>query len=336
MSALARNRVIVGDALTELRRLPSAVVDCVITSPPYFGLRDYQAAGQLGLEASVGEWVGHLAAVADELARVLKPTGSLWLNLGDSYSRKPGHGAPAKGLVLAPERLLLALASRGWLVRNKVVWAKPNPMPMSARDRLTCSWEPVYLLVRSPRYFFDLDSIREPHTSQRSPSRQHPMDDRPPAWAGPLAGNQSGLQRLHRAGIPGHPLGKNPADVWRVPTAAGRDGHHATFPEALVRRPLLASCPERTCRRCGGPWRRGTFRTIGHLAVTGELTPACDCQAAWQPGLVLDPFLGSGTTAVAAARHRRDWLGIELNPAFAAHAAQRVKTVRIGDGAQAA
>jgi len=268
--ALVRNVVLVGDAREQLRHLPDACVDCVVTSPPYFGLRNYEMPGQLGLEASVQDWVGNLLGVMDELARVLKPAGTLWLNLGDSYSRREAHGAPPKGLVLAPERLLLVLTARGWRVRNKVAWAKPNPMPASALDRLTSSWEPVYLLVRSRLYYFDLDAVREPHRSVRGAGEARPRRSEPPAWAGPLAGTQSGLETLHARGLAGHPLGKNPGDVWAVATGRGSGGHHATFPEALVRRPILAGCPERVCVACGRAWRRQQVsRAVGRLAISG-------------------------------------------------------------------
>jgi site-specific DNA-methyltransferase (adenine-specific) len=336
VNGLPRNTILVGDALDHLHRLPASSVDCVITSPPYFALRNYQVAGQIGLEASVHDWVAHLVAVVDEIARVLKPEGSLWLNLGDSYSRHDRFGAPPKSFLLAPERLLLALAERGWIVRNKVVWAKPNPMPASVTDRLTASWEPMYFLVRSRRYFFDLDAIRVPHRSRlrrsgrrRGPKPRRPNSGRPAAWAGPLAGDQSGLDRLKASGVPGHPLGKNPADVWMMAKSSFRGGHHATFPEALVERPLLATCPERVCAACGQAWRRQRLLTsLGSLAVRGELRPTCGCRAGWQPGLALDPFLGSGTTAVVAERLGRNWLGVELSPDFAAVAEDRIATAR--------
>ena len=329
MNDVPRNTVLVGDALAKLTGLPDASVDCVVTSPPYFNLRRYGARGQLGLEASVGEWVDHLIAVCDEIARVLKPEGSLWLNLGDSYARREQHGARRKGLVLAPERLLLALANRGWLVRNKVVWAKSNPMPSSARDRLTCAWEPMYFLVRSPSYFFDLDAIRITHRSQRGKSRTIKIAKGPASWMGPLAGNQSGLARLKVAGLAGHPLGKNPSDHWVFATSNFRGGHHATFPSALVERPLLATCPERVCIRCTKAWRRQPIeRRLGHLAVVGDLSPQCGCNVGYRCGLVLDPFMGSGTTGLVAEAHGRDWLGIELNPEFATMAEARIAAAR--------
>ena len=127
-AALPRRRVLIGDARQRLAELPAGSVDCVITSPPYFGLRDYGVGGQLGTEAHIDDWVKGLLDVARELARVLKPSGALWLNLGDGYSRHPREGAVKKSLLLGPERVALALAGEGWLLRNKVIWAKTNPV----------------------------------------------------------------------------------------------------------------------------------------------------------------------------------------------------------------
>jgi DNA modification methylase len=329
-------RVVLGDAAEQLRRLPRGAVDTVVTSPPYFMLRNYGAEGQIGLEGSVGQWVEHLLEVLREVARVLKPGGSLWLNLGDTYSRHERHGALPKGLVLAPEQLLLALSAEGWMVRNKVVWAKPNPMPASVRDRLSTTWEPIYLLTRDRHYFFDLDAIRVPPRSRLSgPSivgedtKYGERSKHRPAWSGPLAGSNSGLEKMKARGASSHPLGKNPGDVWTIPTAAYRGAHFATFPEALVERPLLATCPERVCRACGIAWRRARIiQRLGSLAVRGELRKSCGCDdRAWQTGIVLDPFMGAGTVGVVAERLHRRWVGIELNPDFAALAEERIRTV---------
>lgn len=337
MTDLPRNTVLVGQAEQRLRSLPAASIDCVLTSPPYFGLRNYQMPGQIGLEPNVDAWVASLCTVMTEVARVLKPSGVVWLNLGDSYARTSAHGALPKSLVLAPEKLLLALSRDGWIVRNKVVWTKPNPMPTSVADRLTCAWEPIYLLTRSARYFFDLDAVRVPHRSRRTPSKQESRPDAKPAWAGPLAGDHSGLDRLRALGVPGHPLGKNPGDVWTQPTSTFRGGHHATFPESLLEAPLLAGCPEKTCARCGLPWRRRPVdRQLGHLAVLGQIQPSCGCADRAVPGIVLDPFIGSGTTGVVAQRLGRDWLGIELNPDFADIATARVAATRRPPSSRAA
>ena len=322
-TTIPRRRIILGDALTVLRQLPSSSVDVVLSSPAYFRLRNYQVDGQLGMEPTVSEWVEHLVGVCDELARLLRATGSLWLNLGDSYSSHPRFGAPRKSLLLGPERLLTALAERGWIVRNKVVWAKPNPMPASVRDRLNTTWESMFLLVRSSHPYFDLDAIREPHRSTRSPIIKPPSatkygSAKRPPWAGPLAGTNDGLLKARAEGRSGHPLGKNPGDVWTVATAKFSGQHFATFPAALIERPIKATCPARVCVSCGAPW-----------TVTGhQLDPSCRCKGSWRPGLVLDPFLGSGTTAVVAERLGRDWLGIELKPEYVEMAMERIHAGR--------
>jgi site-specific DNA-methyltransferase (adenine-specific) len=327
---LPRNTVLVGDVREQLRELPDNVVDAVITSPPYFQLRDYQAAGQIGLEADIGGWVDELRLVMHDVARVLKPGGSVWLNVGDSYSRHPRYGAPPKSLLLGPERLVLALSEDGWIVRNRVAWVKQNTMPTSTCDRLACTWETVYLLVRARHYFFDLDAIRVPHRSTpRAPYRTAadgypPKGVTPEGWGGPLAGSHTGLANLKARGLVGHPLGKNPGDVWTTAVSNFRGAHFATFPTALVTRPLLASCPERVCRACGEPWQRPVNRTTRQ-----QRQPTCACKCGWRPGLVLDPFFGAGTVGVVAEQHGRDWLGIELNPAFAAIARQRITAARI-------
>jgi DNA modification methylase len=319
--------VLHGDALTILSQLPTATFDCVVTSPPYHLLRRYGAGEkEIGTEIHVDDYVQHLITVCDELARVLTPTGCLFLNLGDSFSRGPRYGAPAKSLLLAPERLLLALAERGWSVRNKVVWAKPNPMPNSIADRFSTTWEPVYFLVRSERYYFDLDIVRVPHKTTRRPGPvmvNTKYGGRRPAWAGPLAGANDGLERTRAEGRPGHPLGKNPGDVWTVPTAGYRGAHFAVFPEDLVRRPILAGCPERVCSRCTEPWVRERRRDR-----LGTIAPTCECRAGWRSGRVLDPFMGAGTVGVTAEHLGRDWLGIELNPDFVELAAQRIAKVQ--------
>ncbi len=323
------NHIITGDACQQLCRLPEASADMVLTSPPYFRLRDYQVDGQLGLESVVDAWVDNLHEVARQVARVLTPTGSFWLNVADTYATDAQQGAGRKSLLLGPERLALVLLNDGWLLRNKIVWQKANPMPSSVRDRLTCSWEALYIFVRSPRYFFDLDAIRVAHRSRpprikrrvsRSPYRE--------AWRGPNGDDASGLSALKAQGRVGHPLGKNPGDVWTIASSNYRGGHHATFPIALAERAIKAGCPEARCTRCREPWRRQTIRSLGGTAVRDALGPSCSCGAAINRGLVLDPFMGAGSTAIAAESLGRDWLGIELNPDFAALAEQRIRAAR--------
>lgn len=295
-------QILQGDALQRLRELPSASVDCVITSPPYFRLRNYGHDDQLGLESHVEQWVSGLSDVSAEIARVLKPEGTYWLNLGDAYSTHHREGAPRKSLLAAPERLLLALMEDGWTVRNKIVWSKSNPTPSSVRDRLSCTYEVVYLLTRSPRYHFDLDAVRVPHISRPAGRRRTTRESRPPrrspqrhstrpAWLGPNADGDSGLARLKAEGRVGHRLGKNPGDVWTLPTSRYRGAHFATYPEVLVRRMLQAGCPP--------------------------------------GGIVLDPFMGSGTTAVVAEQLGRRWVGIELNREYIWLAEERLERARV-------
>lgn len=333
MKSLPRNVILGGDTRKVLAELLPESVDAVVTSPPYYQLRDYATPGQLGMEGSVDGWVAHLREVFGLLARVLKPHGSAWLNLGDSYSRDPRYGAPAKSLLAAPERLLLALAADGWLIRNKVIWAKQNPMPTSVADRLSCTYEVVYFLTRSPRYFFDLDAIRIPHRSapgRATAAQQSSLRN----YVGPLGGSHSGIAELKRAGRVGHRRGKNPGDVWSLATASFRGAHFAVFPEALAERPILASCPERICVECDAAWRRPVRALTVHtsegsrpLRKLGELQ-RCSCFAPSRPGVVLDPFCGSGTVGVVAERLGRDWLGIELNPAYRDLAWRRIESAR--------
>jgi DNA modification methylase len=315
----------VGDALTVLKTLPDNSVDMVLTSPPYYRLRDYAVTGQIGMEATAEGWVSNLRAVARETQRVITPTGSFWLNLGDTFAMHSREGAGRKSLLLAPERLALALIADGWLLRNKIVWRKANPVPTSVRDRLNCTWEVIYVFTKSPTYFFDLDAIREPHTS--TPSKRHRTTQAVrgrEAWRGPNSATATGLAALKAAGLVGHPLGRNPGDVWIIASSNYRGCHHATFPLTLARRAITAGCPESRCSICHAPWRRLLIRAADGTASRRPLGTTCDCAAPREPGLVLDPFMGSGTTAVAAEALGRNWLGIELNTAFAREAEQRL------------
>lgn len=329
MNALPRNLTLIGDALEQMRQLPDSSIDLVATSPPYSRLRDYGVEGQLGLEPTVDDWVDNLHAVAREVARVLVPTGTFWLNVGDTYSTHASQGAERKSLLLAPERLALRLIADGWVLRNKIVWAKANPVPTSVRDRLTASHEFVYVFVRRDSYFFDLDAIRVPHTSRVSKRHRVTASVRGrEAWRGPNAADANGLVKIKGEGRVGHPLGKNPSDVWRLASSNFRGAHHATYPVPLIERMILAGCPEARCSRCRSPWRREVIRSLGGAAVRGTLGPSCACGARSEPGIVLDPFMGSGTTAIAAEKHGRDWLGVEINPKFTAMANARIEQAR--------
>lgn len=273
------DRIYVGDAAAVLRRWPSGFVDLCVTSPPYFQLRDYGHKDQIGLERTPDEYVRRVLAVLREVRRVLKPKGSLYLNLGDTYRNK--------SLVGIPLRVVRELQRRGWYLRNAIVWHKPHGLPSAIKDRLTNRYEFVFHLTRSRRYYFNLDPLRVPN-----------IDPRTKHLTGPVRRGAQGLN--HRSGVvvagnfTPDPRGKNPGDVWAIGPdtrpkryiAPGKVVHYAPFPETLVDRPVLAACPP--------------------------------------GGVVLDPFMGSGTTAVVARRHGRRFLGVELVPDYAALAKARL------------
>lgn len=327
-----RNQILPGDALKRLEGVPEGWVDQIVTSPPYFRLRDYGTPSQLGLEESVDDYVTTLRACVTAMRRVLTPTGTLWLNLGDSYSLHLSQGAPRKSLIGVPERVMLALIEDGWTLRNKIIWAKTNPIPTSVTDRLATTHEVIYVLAKSHRYYFDLDAIRQPH---RTPA---PSDTRPrkpgatakrstPGWLGPNGDGDDGLAALKARGLVGHPLGKNPGDVWQISPSHFRGAHFATYPEALIRPMIRAGCPLQRCSRCRAPYVH-TITREGATALREPERPTCRCNSPPEPGLVLDPYIGSGTTAVVAQALGRDWLGIELSPAFVDLAEARIASAR--------
>lgn len=270
-------RLLLGDALETLRTLPEASVDCIITSPPYYGLRDYGIDGQYGLEASPADYVETMRAVFAEARRVLTVDGTCWINIGDSYawSSVPGGGLPDKNLLGIPWRLAFALQDDGWILRNDIIWHKPNALPSKAADRLSGRHEHVFLLARSPRYHFDLDAIRVPHAEHTL--RYYGADSDAKQRPGNAAMNEQNPTTKHRlTSVNAH--GANPGDVWSIATRPNREAHFATFPIDLPIRCIKAGC------------RPG--------------------------GTVLDPFSGSGTTGEAARNLGRKYLGIDLNPAY--------------------
>lgn len=252
-----------GDAAAVLRGLPTGSVDCIVTSPPYFGLRDYGVDGQIGAEASPAEFVSALVAVFREARRVLAKDGTVWLNLGDSY----GHGKQLLGI---PWRVVFALQDDGWTLRNEVIWHKPNAMPESVTDRLSYKHEHVFLLTKCQRYHFDLDAIREPHEFAIAGSKGPGG-----GWADNQSRGSAATGKAHRYGNAG---GKNPGDVWALTPDRFPGAHFATMPRALAERCIQAGCKP--------------------------------------GGTVLDPFSGSGTTGLAAARHDRRYVGIDLNAEY--------------------
>lgn len=281
--------LLLGDTLETLRTLPDGHVDCIVTSPPYYGLRDYGTDGQYGLEASPAEYVETMRSVFAEARRVLTADGTCWINLGDSYAYPPGSAGkqgngqrkgraftaegtpgtralPPKNLMMIPARVAIALQDDGWILRNEIIWSKPNAMPESVTDRLSTRYEHVFLLARSTRYWFDLDAIRAPH----APNTLRASTIR----SGYVAPGQTPNVKSRPTGE----RGANPGDVWSIGTRPYPEAHFAVMAPGLAERCIKAGCKP--------------------------------------GGTVLDPFSGSGTTGAAARMLGRQHIGIDLNPAY--------------------
>lgn len=223
--------LLLGDTIEQMRTLPDGSVDCVVTSPPYFGLRDYGNPGQYGLEETPAAYVETMRKVFTEVRRVMADDGTLWLNLGDSYGTD-------RQLLMLPARVALALQQDGWVLRNEVVWHKTNGMPSSARDRLTNKHEKLFLLTPNSRYHFDLDAIRESH-SMKPQRRGSSADYKAPGGKGR---NDGVHVKRSEKGTDGHALGKNPGDVWSITTRPYPAAHFAVFPIDLPIRCIKAGC----------------------------------------------------------------------------------------------
>jgi DNA modification methylase len=283
-------RIIEGDCRDVLRTLPERSVQTCVTSPPYFGLRDYGHGGQIGLEPSPDEFVAALVGVFREVRWVLRDDGTVWLNLGDSYAGggrgggtpgsleggsatqiasglgpRPLAGMKPKDLLGIPWLVAFALRADGWYLRSDIIWSKPNPMPESVTDRPTKAHEYVFLLSKGPRYFYDADAIREPAQDWGTRDRSGPLYD---GSVGPQNGH-TGLRDLNHA-----EAGRNKRSVWTVATQPYPGAHFATFPPKLIEPCILAGCPERACSECGAPWTRIVERrSVRELAAEAGYAP---------------------------------------------------------------
>lgn len=230
MKVMAGAEVWVGDCLQSLKAMSDQSVHCCVTSPPYFGLRDYGVDGQMGLEATPDEFVGALVSVMREVKRVMRDEGTLWLNLGDSY----GKGKQLQGI---PWRVAFALQADGWYLRQDIIWQKPNCMPSSVTDRCTSSHEHVFLLAKSHRYFFDHEAIQEDAISDHQSGNGFKRPERLSYQ------NKDGTARGNDAQWTGVGGKRNRRDVWSVPVSPFKGAHFATFPPALIEPCILAGCP---------------------------------------------------------------------------------------------
>jgi DNA modification methylase len=295
------NIILQGDVLVKLKELKNNSIDCVVTSPPYWGLRDYGHENQIGLENTPEEYVEKIVEIFREVKRVLKNDGTLWLNLGDSYAgnnsrasnngragygnkretvtARFGNGLKNKDLVGIPWRVAFALQADGWYLRQDIIWAKPNPIPESVKDRCTKSHEYLFLLTKQAKYYFDNEAIKEDTVEKIKNSKKK--------FGGNKYSNSKDPKHQTKSGnIYKYNSKRNKRDVWFIPPKPFKEAHFAVMPEALVEPCILAGSKK------------------------GDI--------------VLDPFLGSGTVALVAKKHNRKYIGIEINPDYIKIAEKRL------------
>ena len=280
------NKIITGHALEILKNLPECSVNMCITSPPYWGLRDYKTnpvkwsddwEGELGSEHDVNAYVNHLCDVFDEVKKVLKDDGTCWVNIGDTYHKK--------SLCLIPFKFALEMKKRNWIIRNVIIWHKPNAVPLSVKDRFTVNFEYIFFFSKNPKYYFEQQFEPFQQSTFKIKFSNKPSEGRAEFFQGLGKKNKFLFQQKL---LNNELCGRNMRCIWDISVGSNFKGNHiATFPKKLVETPIKAGCPE--------------------------------------GGIVLDPFIGSGTTAVVAEKLNRNWLGIELNPEYTKLAEERIK-----------
>jgi DNA modification methylase len=343
--------ILIGDVREQLRTLADNSVHCIVTSPPYWGLRDYGVDGQIGLEASPAEFIAAMVDVFEELRRVLRPDGTCWMNMGDSYAtgagavgRAPGgsdqgerfirrgmvntqpnrkklEGFKPKDLCMMPHRLAIALQDAGWWVRQDIVWSKPNPMPESVRDRCTKSHEYIFLLTKSERYYYDAEAIKEAAVGAADDPRN---DFGAKDYVVPGQKPQKRTARNNGVGF-GHGY-----DAKVKPRAVAVPMVDAEVSARMGRGPGWrdsADVPSTRNKRSVWTIATHSFAEAHFATFPPELPETCIKAGCPPGGIVLDPFFGAGTTGLVAERLQRDCIGIELNPAYAEIARRRI----IGD-----
>lgn len=354
-------QILIGDVREKLRTLAADSIHCCVTSPPYWGLRDYGVEGQIGLEQSPVEFISVMVDVFEEVRRVLRPDGTCWINMGDSYgndSRGQGgasskqssnrgtvhemthaerytplpSGIKRKDLVMMPHRLAIALQDAGWWVRQDIVWSKPNPMPESVRDRCTKSHEYIFLLTKSAQYYYDAEAIKEPAVGfADNPRNSFGTKD----YVVPGQKPQKRTSRNSGVGF-GHGYDAEPKDRVRAlkgnaKSFRGGGGYTAgaSFDnDADVQRETHGNAANETgLRNKRSVWTMAThsFAEAHFATFPPELPEICIKAGCPEGGVVLDPFFGAGTTGLVADRLQRDCIGIELNPAYAAIARKRIQ-----------
>lgn len=390
------NKILTGDCREILKHLPNESIDCVVTSPPYYALRDFGMQDQLGLEPTINQYLEKLCSIFDQVQRVLKKKGTCWVNMGDTYggpigapnaplinksqsdnykcASKAKKSLPAKCLIQIPFRFSIEMCNRGWILRNVIIWHKPNGMPSSVKDRFTVNFEYLFFFVKNKKYWFEQQfedytiasevRYRQRLRSEKQYNTKAPYKTNTPysqAYkAGRGAGQSRGQRSTHLCVGRTYDLGRNKRCIWKIPVRHFPYAHFAVYPPELIVTPIMAGCPEYVCSRCGQArqkeWqgRSKNAFDIGlrdakaqrlklhyHRFSQEEIEQydeksfggsgkkfvgytRCRCKAAFHPGTVLDPFLGSGTTAVVARQLGRNYVGIELNPKYVKIAKKRI------------
>lgn len=316
--------------------------------------------GQLGLEQSPVKYIDHLFHIFHELKRVLKKTGILFLNIGDSfcgsgmgydtkeahvksfqnpppkkypsyYSKPPSSTCIGKEkwliqkqLMMIPERLAIRMLDDGWILRSRIIWQKAQPTPHPVRDRFLDTYEYVYMFVKSRKYYFNLDKVREPHiwaSRDKRSEKRRVKHKSGKSLEGQYSSNAVGY----------HPKGKNPGDVWKLKTAQSKIKHFAVFPQELVRKCILAGCPEEVCDKCGKP-KMLKLKKKGHHLIELGFLPSCRCkEQKFIPGITLDPFAGSGTALIVARQLGLNYIGIELSKKYVSIIEDRLSSKVLSD-----
>ncbi|MBA7578289.1 site-specific DNA-methyltransferase [Candidatus Atribacteria bacterium 1244-E10-H5-B2] len=448
------NTIILGHALNILPKLPAESVNCVVTSPPFWGLRDYGIEpvtwdgdkdcrhkwgnksitlkhkpgetnpgkeswfkdsgasddkgncfclkcgawrGSLGLEPTFELYIKHLCDIFDEVKRVLKKDGTCWVNLGDSYNGskvgntnastgaigKPKYSGnftktfkkenqsniPTKSLCLIPQRFVIEMVNRGWILRNTIIWHKPNCMPSSAKDRFTVDFEYVYFFVKSKKYWFEQQFDKAEYLevwSRKGSGPNTPYEQNNPRKRWGLTKHEIATKRkgsyvdpLHKKPI--YPQGKNKRAVWTIPTQPFPEAHFAVYPETLIEPMIKAGCPRYVCKKCGKARVKVLDKTfiprptndkpenyraiqeekkgnrklaivarkgVGHNEYKFKGYTDCGCNAGWESGVVLDPFMGAGTTALVALKQRKRFIGIEIKQEYIDMSYKRIARVQ--------
>ena len=323
------NKIYNCEVLEGLKKLPDNSIDCIVTSPPYWNLRDYRVDSQIGLENHPDEYIRKIIDIMKEFRRVLKPTGTIWLNLGDSYYKNKGRDCKSNWLqhkqkLLIPFRVAIKCQDDlGLILRNDITWIKQwcnfktkdsagSVTPTSVKDRLNTHSESIFFFVKDKKYYFNIDKIKIPCRDLKIKT------------------------------------GKNPGDSIIFPLEPSREKHYAMFPKTLPEFCIKAGCPEMVCKKCGTPLlkikvggninsfnfrvrdvKKGRIKSLDRRASSKEtkkyneksympkskekIILACSCNYGFKPGIVLDPFMGSGTTALVAKRLNRNFIGFELN-----------------------